>query len=359
MEGNQEKDWKEKLLELWNTGFQFQKIPNFLEILEKGLEKELPLEPGQDSKEEPIPPAFLPVDTKLRESSWIRKSFEKLFPVSHVFRITYKYKREFLDNFMPISLGDYIGRGSYKFVYKLPWNQVVKVGKSVLPSDPLFGSLYREVSRNLEKYLKPEELSLKNFLQNKCMRDSTKEDIEFKFKRLGLERLQYWKLKNLLPDLVLPTRFYMGLKIRKTPLGIPLSIITPCDNQKLLPGKHVKEFITLKEKIPQNPIADTFFPKWKLNFDTHQFGTISRPRLKRIAFDFQRIIEVTKYLAKEEKLIFDVHSENIIITFPDFTLKLFDFHLFDEHLYEPSLENPNPEMDHIRIMEEFIRSFEL
>lgn len=71
------------------------------------------------------------------------------------------------------------------------------------------------------------------------------------------------------------------------------------------------------------------------------------------------MIEVTKFLAEEEKLIFDVHAENIIITLPDFELKIFDFHLFDDFLYEPSEENPNPEMDHINLIEEFIRSFEL
>jgi hypothetical protein len=353
------KDWKSKFLEFWNQGLSLNKIPNFLDLLEKGLEKELPLEPREDQREDPIPKSQIPVDAKLRDSGFVRKFYERIFPTSHIFRITYRYGREFLDNFMPISLDDYIGRGSYKFVYKLPWNQVVKVGKSKLPSDPLFGSLYKEVARNLEKYLKPEELNLKLYLQSKTSIRSLRDDIEFKFRRLGLERLQYWKLKTLIPDLVLPTRFYMGWKVRKTPWGIPLEGITPCDNQKLLPGKHMKEFISLREKIPQNPIADTLFPKWKLNFDTHQFGEISKARLRRIAFDFQRIIEVTRYLAKEENLIFDVHSENIIITYPDFTLKLFDFHLFDEHLYEPSQENPNPEMDHIIMMEEFIRSFEL
>lgn len=356
---NPGKDWREKIADFWNSNLNIQKIPNFLEMLEKGLEKELPIDPEDNEQEAPIPGSMLPVDAKLRDSSWLRKTYERFFPTSHVFRISYRYGREYLDNFMPISMGDYIGRGSYKFVYKLPWNQVVKVGKSKFPSDPIFGSLYKEVSRNLDKYVKPEELQLKNFLQSQTSRRSVKEDIEFRFRRLGLERLQYWKLKTLIPDLVLPTRFYMGWRVRNTPWGIPLVTLTPCDNQRLLPGKHVKEFISLREKIPQNPIADTLFPKWKLNFDTHQFGTINRGRLKRIAFDFQRIIEVTKYLANEEKLIFDVHSENIIITIPDFTLKLFDFHLFDEHLYEPSLENPSPEMDHIRVMEEFIRSFEL
>jgi hypothetical protein len=355
----QKKDWKEKIIDFWNSNIPLNKIPNFLELLEKGLEKDLPFEPDDNEINDPIPVGLLPVDAKLRDSTWIRKTYERIFPTSHIFLITHRYGREFLDNFMPISQEDYIGRGSYKFVYKLPWNQVVKVGKSKFPSDPLFGSLYKEVSRNLDQYLKPEEMELKNFLQSKTSRRSVKDDIEFKFRRLGLERYQYWKLKTLLPELVLPTRFYMGLRTRNTPWGIPSTTMTPCDNQRLLPGKHVKEFISLREKMPQNPIASTLFPKWKMNFDTHQFGEISRGKLKKIAFDFQRIIEVTKYLASEEKLIFDVHSENIIITYPDFSLKLFDYHLFDEHLYEPSQENPNPEMDHIRMMEEFIRSFEL
>jgi hypothetical protein len=356
--GNDWNVWKDKFIDFWNNNLSLNKIPNFLDLLEKGLEKELPLEPGEEDSN-PIPIGQIPIDTKLRDSGWMRKTYERIFPTSHIFRITHRYGREFLDNFMPISNGDYIGRGSYKFVYKLPWNQVVKVGKSKFPSDPLFGSLYKEVSRNMDKYLKPEELHLKTFLQSKVSSRSAKDDIEFRFKRLGLERLQYWKLKTLIPDLVLPTRFYMGWKVRKTPWGIPLVTLTPCDNQKLLPGKHLKEFMNLREKVPQNPIADTLFPKWKLNFDTHQFGVIGRAHLKRIAFDFHRIIEVTKYLANDEKLIFDVHSENIIITFPDFTLKLFDFHLFDEHLYEPSQENPSPELDHIKMIEEFIRSFEL
>ncbi|TGN17632.1 hypothetical protein [Leptospira idonii] len=352
------RSFRERISSLWNSYPNWGKIPQFLDLLEKGLDKELFHDPEKDENRKPIPIEDLPVDEVLRQSGFLRNFYEWAFPVSHVFRITHRYSREYLDNFLPLSKEDYIGRGSYKFVYKLPWNQVVKIGKSKLPSDSLFGSLYKEVGRDMEKYLKKEEIALKNYLQKQTIFESKRDEIEFKFKRLGLERLHYWKLKSLIPDLVIPTRFFMGLKVRKTPLS-PSVTLTPCDQQPLLPGKHLKEFTTRNEKVDQNAILNKFFPKWKLNFDTHRFGIISRSKLKKIAVDFNRVIEVTKFLAEEEKLIFDVHSENIIITLPDFELKIFDFHLFDDYLYEPSMENPNPEMDHINLIEEFIRSFEL
>ncbi|MCW7467043.1 hypothetical protein [Leptospira levettii] len=348
---------RDRISQLWNQYPSWGKIPQFLELLEKGLDKELFVDPNKN--EEPIPLEDLPVDEVLRKSGFIRNLYERLFPVSHVFRMTYRYNREFLDNFMPLSLNDYIGRGSYKFVYKLPWNQVVKIGKSKLPSDVIFGSLFKEVGRDLSRFLKPEEIELRDFLKKQTFRDSKKDEIDFKFKRLGLERLHYWKLKSLIPDLVVPTRFFMGLRMRKNPFGIPNVTLTPCDQQPLLAGKHLKEFTIRNEKLDQNPILDKLFPKWKLNFDSHRFGVISKSKLKKIAVDFNRVIEVTKYLAEEEKLIFDIHAENIIITLPDFELKIFDFHVFDDYLYEPSLENPTPEMDHIKIIEEFIKSFEL
>lgn len=336
-----------------------KKIPNFLELLEKGLDKELFVS-FEEKEADPIPLEYLPVDlVGLRKSNVVRRIFETLFPVSHVFRITHRYDREFLDNFQPLSKKDYLARGSYKFVYKLPWNQVVKVGITKLPSDPIFGSLYKEVSKNMSKYLKPEELSLKDYLQASAWTDAKKENIEFKFRRLGLERLHYWKLKSLIPDLVLPTRFFMGLKVRNTPWKIPSVNLTPCDNQNLIPGKHLKEFISTSSKVKQNPLSEKLFPKWKLSFDHNRFGEIGKTKLKKIAFDFHRIIEVVKYLANEEGLIFDIHTENIIITLPDFELRIFDYHVFDTHLYEPSEENPSPEMDHIQTIEEFIRSFDL
>lgn len=124
------------------------------------------------------------------------------------------------------------------------------------------------------------------FLESKVWTRSSKENIRFKFARLGLERLHYWKLKSLIPDLVLPTRYFMGLRARTTPFGTPILTLTPCDNQNLLPGKHLKEFIRLNEKIRQNPLQDAFFPKWKLNFDTHKFGVVSRSKLKKSLWIF-------------------------------------------------------------------------
>lgn len=348
---------RDKISQLWSQYPNWGKIPQFLELLEKGLDKELFVDP--DKKEIPIPLEDLPVDEVLRKSGFFRNLYEKLFPVSHVFRITYRYDREFLDNFMPLSKDGYIGRGSYKFVYKLPWNQVVKIGKSKLPSDVIFGTLFKEVGRDLARFLKPEEIELRDYLKSQTSRDSKKDEIDFKFKRLGLERLHYWKLKSLIPDLVVPTRFFMGLRVRNNPFGIPNVTLTPCDQQPLLAGKHLKEFTIRNEKLDQNPILDKLFPKWKLNFDSHRFGVISKSKLKKIAVDFNRVIQVTKFLAEEEKLIFDIHAENIIITLPDFELKIFDYHVFDDYLYEPSEENPTPEMDHIQIIEEFIKSFEL
>lgn len=340
---------------LKNRGFK--KIPSFIELLEKGIEKELI--PNYKKNKKPIPIEDLPVDLSLRPLGTVRSVYERIFPVSHVFELSYKYDRDFLDNFMPISLDDYLGRGSYKFVYKLPWNQVVKVGIKKFPSDPLFGSLYKEVNRNLEIYLKPEELQLKQFLEKKMLRKTSREVMDFKFKRLALERLHYWKIKNLLPDLVWPTRYFMGMRFRNAPFRLPMMTITPCDNQNLIPGKHLKEFVKLKEKIKQNPLNDKFFPKWKLNFDTHKFGMIHKNKLKKIAYNFHRVVEASKYLASKEKLIIDLHSENIIITIPEFELKIFDFHVFDEHLYEPSESGLPPGEDHIQAINEFIDSFEL
>lgn len=337
--------------------FQVNKFSSFIEVLEKGLEQELNFHPFTTNP--PIPIEKLPVDLSLRKSGIFRKIYESIFPVSHVFQATFRYEDLFLENFMPITNKDFIGRGSYKFVYKLPWNQVLKVGKSKLGSDPIFGGLFKEVSKNLEVYLKPEEMELKKFLQAKCFKESSKELLDFKFKRLGLERLHYWKLKNLLPDLVLPTKYFMGIRYRKTPWGVPFTTVTPCDNQLIIPGKHLKEFVLLKEKEKQNPLESKILPKWKLNFNTHKFGQIPVSKLKKIAFNFHRVIEATRYLANKEKLILDLHSENIIIMLPEFELKIFDFHVFDEHLYEPGENGISPEEEHINTINQFIESFEL
>jgi serine/threonine protein kinase len=347
---------KDKVKKIFNFD-HLNKIPNFIEYLEKGLENELYNDPNTNLP--PIPIEYLPVDMGLRKSSIVRRSYEWLFPVTHTFRVTYKYEGQFLDEFMPISAKDFLGRGSYKFVYRLPWNHVLKIGKSKLPSDPIFGSLFKQVSKELPSYLKQDELDLKIYLQSKLSSIDAKEKIEFHFRRLALERLHYLKIKTLLPDLILPTRHFMGIRFRKGPFSIPMSTMTPCDNQILLPGKHLKEFVQLKERLKQGFVTNIISPEWKLNFDYQKFGEVSRSKLKKIAFNFHRVIEATKYLAEKEKLILDLHSENIIIMLPDFELKIFDFHIFDEHLYELGDGELAPVDEHIETIQIFIDSFEL
>jgi hypothetical protein len=174
-----------------------------------------------------------------------------------------------------------------------------------------------------------------------------------------MERLHYWKVKTLLPDLVLPTKFFMGVRFRQGPFQFPIMTLTPCDNQTLIPGKHLKEFVQLKERVKVNKFLDAFSPTWKLNFDYQKFGEVNKSKLKKIAYNLHRVIEATKYLAKEEKLILDLHSENIIIMLPEFELKIFDFHLFDEHLYDLGSDKMAPIDEHIQTINEFINSFGL
>jgi hypothetical protein len=348
--------WKDKVKDFFNLE-RFQKVPNFIELLEKGLEKDLLKDPNASLP--PIPLEYLPVDMGLRKSGFIRNTYERIFPVTHVFRTYFKYKGEYLDEFMPISNDDFLGRGSYKFVYRLPWNQVIKIGKSKLPSDPLFGSLFKMVGKDLASYLKPEELELKIFLQKNLKYESNPDKLEFHFKRLALERLHYWKIKTLIPDLVLPTKHFMGIRFRKGLFGLPMMTITPCDNQTLIPGKHLKEFVHLKERIKKNAISNAFSPDWKLNFNHDKFGEVSRAKLKKIALNFHRVIETTKYLAEHDNLILDLHSENVIIMLPEFELKIFDFHLFDDHLYELGTDKLTPLEEHIYTINEFINSFKL
>lgn len=348
--------WKDKVKDLLNIR-GFKKLPSFIEMLEKGLDKEFYKDPNISFP--PIPIEYLPVDMGLRKSGPVRNFYEYMFPVTHAFRISYKYEGEFLDEFMPISSNDYIGRGSYKFVYRLPWNQVLKVGKSKLPADPLFGSLFKKVSKDLPSYLKSEELDLKNYLMQKTKSSTAKDKIEFNFRRLALERLHYWTVKTLLPDLVLPTRHFMGMRYRKGLFGIPSATLTPCDNQTIIPGKHLKEFVHLKERLNQNFFQKTISPTWKLNFNYQKFGEVNRSKLKKIAYNFHRVIEATRYLAEKEKLILDLHSENIIIMLPDFELKIFDFHVFDEHLYDLGTDRISPLDEHIQTIDEFINSFQL
>ncbi len=301
----------------------------------------------------------LPVDFQLRQSSFARRTYERVFPVSHVFRMESRHDREFLEDFMPISNDAYIGRGSYKFVYRLPWRMVLKVSKEVLPSDPLFGSTFREVDADQSRFLKPEELELQDYL---CVRKSRgkRERLRFKFNRLGLERYHYWRVREALPDLTLPTRYFMGVRYRNRLFRDGHSEkITPMDNQIMLVGKHLKEFARAAKKSRQGRFLSRFSPKYDFEFESRRFGKVKKKVLLKIAEDFRRLIKFTEMLALREKLILDIHSENIIITLPDFELKIFDFHIFDEHLYEPSLKFDRPEKDHIEAIEKFIDSLEV
>jgi len=298
----------------------------------------------------------LPVDFQLRQSSLFRRFYERVFPVSHVFRISAKYGREYLEEYMPISNDSYIGRGSYKFVYSLPWRMVLKVSKEVLPSDPIFGSLFRQAAAHPDVFLAPEERELMDFL-SKGKSAYKKDRVAFKFARLGMERLHYLKVREALPDLVLPTRYFMGVRYREKFFGEGHSEkMTVMDSQIMLVGKHLKEFARAGKKSEQHAIFRKISPRYDFEFDSMRFGRIKKKVLLKIAEDFRRLIKFTELLALREKLILDIHTENIIITLPDFELKIFDFHLFDEHLYEPSLKFDRPEKDHIEVIEKFIDS---
>ncbi|GIX40365.1 MAG: hypothetical protein KatS3mg129_0098 [Leptospiraceae bacterium] len=326
-------------------------------ISEEWIEKAL-----QKAKET-IAPSLdeIPIDFQLRQSNWIRKLYERIFPVSHAFRISYRYGREYLDEFMPISNETFIGRGSYKFVYALPWKMVVKISKSILPSDPICGSLFKEVQKYPEKFLTKEEFALFEYLSNKMIKPK-REYLWFNFLRLGLERYHYAIVKENLPDLVIPTRFFMGMRYRNRPFSNNhIETIRPMDVQLMLTGKHLKEFAKGGKKIQhKNKLLRYIIPPtYEFTFDIGNFGYIKKKILIKIKEDLKRLIRFTERLAKEEKLILDIHTENIIITIPEFELKLFDFHLFDEHLYDYGDGILNPEKEHIEVLEKFIESFGL
>ena len=78
--------------------------------------------------------------------------------------------------------------------------------------------------------------------------------------------------------------------------------------------------------------------------------------LLKITEDFRRLIDFTQDLAVREKLIYDIHTENIIITLPEFELKIFDFHIFDQHLYTGAADFDRPEREHIEVIEKFIEA---
>ncbi len=301
-------------------------------------------------------PDRLPADFRLRESSLPRRIYERLFPVDHVFRMTWRYDQPFLEDFMPISEEAYTGRGSYKFVYRLPWRMVLKVSKEVLPSDPIFGSMYREVATHPDRFLSTEELALLEFLCRK-KGASAREKIHFKFHRLGMERFHYWRVREALPDLVLPTRFFMGKRFRRRLISEGLSEkITPMDSQIMLLGRHLKEFAQAVRPADQNSVARTLSPRYEFTFDGERFGRVKKKVVMKIMEDFRRLIRFTQDLASREKLIYDIHTENIIITLPEFELKIFDFHIFDQHLYAGGGDFDRPEREHIEVLEGFLES---
>lgn len=298
----------------------------------------------------------IPVNFQLRQHTWIRRMYERVFRLSHIMRIEMKYDRPFLDDFMPVGPDSYIGRGSYKFVYSLPWKMVVKVGKKIMLSDPLCGSLFREVVKNPDQFLKPNEIELMNHLC-RGKRSGRQDQICFDFYRLGLERYSYHIVQQGLPDMVLPTRFFMGVRYRKAFWRSGFTeTIRPMDTQLMLTGKHLKELAIAGRKAKQTRIGRFLNPKFDFEFDIGQFGAIRKKQLVKIKSDLERLVEFTKKLAKEEKLILDIHTENLIITMPEFELKVFDFHIFDEHLYSV---NERPEQEHIEIIQKFIDSFGL
>ena len=192
----------------------------------------------------------LPLDFQLRKSAWPRRCFEALFPVRHIFRLGFEHGSETLSNFMPITKESYIGRGSYKFVYSLPWQMVVKVSKEVLPANPLFGSSFQEVTHDPERFLSEEEIALWSHLKQGRRRGRFVEKIDFKFHRLGLERYHYWKVRDALPDIALDTRFWMGARYRAKAWNHNSfnRKITPMDSQIILAGKHLKEFARSTKK---------------------------------------------------------------------------------------------------------------
>ncbi|MCE9598170.1 MAG: hypothetical protein K8S54_09410 [Spirochaetia bacterium] len=301
-------------------------------------------------------PDQMPVDFRLRESSLPRRIYEKMYPVSHVLRLNWKHNQPFLEDFMPISPEAYTGRGSYKFVYSLPWRMVLKISKEILPSDPIIGSTFRQVAANKEQFLSEEELQLLEHLAA-GKRGSRRERLDFKFYRLGMERFHYWKVREALPDLVLPTRFFMGIRYRKKFLtGDHSEKITPMDSQIMLLGRHLKEFARAVRPSDQSNLARALSPRYDFTFDGERFGRIKKKILLKITDDFRRLIRFTQDLAVREKLIYDIHTENIIITLPEFELKIFDFHFFDQHLYTGAADFDRPEREHIEVIEKFIES---
>jgi serine/threonine protein kinase len=308
-----------------------------------------------------IPVDELPnLDTELRKSNLIRRSYEKLRPLRYAVKLDFRYDKEFMYDFMPIGLDNFIGRGSYKFVYKLPWNEVVKIGKPVLASDPIFGSLYFKIAREPHKYLSNNEMHLMEHMEDRYFLKKNKEKIRRKFYRLALEKLHYNIVKSYIPDLVIPTQFFMGVQFREmlfSKKSVP--VYMPADVQPYLPGRHLKEFAKSATRVKQPALLNYIRPKWTINFQAYRFGNIKKKTIKKMKTGLQKLILLCQHLANHDKLIIDLHSENLIITLPDFELRIFDFHLFDVHLYEPEERGLNPEKDHIELIEQFLESLDV
>ncbi len=341
--------------EVENKRLEFQDaFRNILDsIQEEWIEKSL-----QKAKEALAPSLEeIPIDLELKKSNLFRKTYEYLFPISHAFRLSYRYNREFLDEYMPISQTTFLGRGNYKFVYALPWRMVVKISKFILPSNPIYGSLFKEVQSRPEYFLTREELNLYEYI-SRNKKKWFRENLWFSFLRLGLERYHYGILKNALPELVIPTRHFMGIQYRHIPFleNILLESIVPMDVQVILTGKHLKEFAKATRKVDNKSFLNFFSPSYTIEFDIGTYRNIKKKVLIKIKENLFKLIRFSERLAKEKKLILDIHTENIIITIPEFELKLFDFHIFDEHLYDYGDNTLDPLKDHIEIIKMFIES---
>ena len=320
-----------------------KRISNFLK--NKGHDKAIPVEELPN------------VNVELRKSSFTRRIYEHFRPLRYMLKLDFRNKREYMYDFMPLGADNFIGRGSYKFVFSLPDNSVVKIGKPIMPADPIFGSLYFKIAREPHKYLSVNEMHLMEYLEKQYFLQKNKRKIRRRFYRLGLERLHYDIVKSRIPDLVIPTTFFMAVKFREmlfSKKAIPEYM--PADVQPFILGKHLKEFAESAVRIEQSALLDYIRPKWNINFKAGRFGSIKKRTINKLKKDLQSLVELCEYLAKEKKLIIDLHSENLIITLPDFEIKIFDFHLFDAHLYEPEERGLNPEKDHIEMIEKFMES---
>ena len=90
-------NWREKLFNYIKFN-KFNDVSSFIDYLEKGIDKEFIKD--RFYKLPPIPIEYLPVDMGLRKSSLFRNIYENIFPVTHVFRVTFKYKGEYFARYL-------------------------------------------------------------------------------------------------------------------------------------------------------------------------------------------------------------------------------------------------------------------